>query len=248
MPIHDWSRVESGIFHAFHQQWLIAISNALNSGILPRDYYALPEQFAAGFGPDVLTLQVESGREEDEPQAEKRNGGIGLLLAKPKIEATAETDAEYYRRKQNSIAIRHVSGDRIVAMIEIVSPGNKSSRHGIHSFLSKAAELLDKGLHLLIIDLLPPGPRDPHGIHSAIWDEIAGKEYIPPSDKPLTLAPYEKDLAIRAYVEPVAVGDSLPEMPLFLKPNGCVHVPIESTYNTAFGFMPERWRKVLESK
>ena len=50
MPVHDWTHLEPGIFHAFHQQWIIAISNVLNQGVLPEDYYALPEQHAAGFG------------------------------------------------------------------------------------------------------------------------------------------------------------------------------------------------------
>ena len=32
MPIHDWSRVDAGLFHHFHQAWTIEISNALNAG------------------------------------------------------------------------------------------------------------------------------------------------------------------------------------------------------------------------
>ena len=28
MPIHDWSRVDAGIFHDFHQAWTIEIRNA----------------------------------------------------------------------------------------------------------------------------------------------------------------------------------------------------------------------------
>ena len=96
MPIHDWLRVEAGIFHAFHQQWLIAISNALNSGILPADYYALPEQYDAGFGPDVLTLQ-DTQAVEDGPNDVPTSGSGGLLVAEPKIEVTAETDLEFYR-------------------------------------------------------------------------------------------------------------------------------------------------------
>lgn len=35
MPVHDWTRVEAGIFHAFHHRWISAISDALNEGILP---------------------------------------------------------------------------------------------------------------------------------------------------------------------------------------------------------------------
>jgi hypothetical protein len=33
MPIHDWTRVDAGLFHAFHQMWIITLSRALNSGV-----------------------------------------------------------------------------------------------------------------------------------------------------------------------------------------------------------------------
>ena len=39
--------------------------------------------------------------------------------------------------------------------------------------------------------------------------------------------------------------DALPEMPLFLEPNGCVQAPLDATYQTAFAAMPRRWRRVL---
>ena len=47
MPIHDWSRVSAGTFHAFHVAWLGHIQEALNTGVLPPDYYAMAEQIAA---------------------------------------------------------------------------------------------------------------------------------------------------------------------------------------------------------
>jgi hypothetical protein len=245
MPVHDWARVDAGIFHAFHHDWITDVARALNAGILPEDFYALPEQHAAGFGPDVLSLQG-SPDEQGSAAPVSSGSGVGVLIAPPKLDLTAETEMEFYRRKQTPIAIRHVSGDRVVAMIEIVSPGNKSARNALRSFVEKAAELLDQRVHLLIVDLLPPGPRDPQGIHAAIWEEIAGQEWAPPAGKPLTLAAYETALTVRAYVCPIAVGDPLPEMPLFLEPNGCVQVPLEATYQTAFAAMPRRWRRVLE--
>jgi hypothetical protein len=246
VPVHDWTRVEAGIFRAFHQQWIISISNVLNEGLLPEDYYALPEQHAAGFGPDVLTLET-SREDEWRPESPSPSGGrAALLVAAPKRDLTAETDLEFYRRKQTAVVVRHVSGDRVVAMVEIVSPGNKSTRHALRSLVEKAASLLDQGIHLLIADLHPPRRHDPHGMHAAVWEEIAGEEYRPPGGQPLTVAAYETALTVRAYVRPVAVGDPLPEMPLFLEPNGCVQVPLEATYHTAFVAMPRRWREVLE--
>src|SRR5262249_31510031 len=108
-------------------------------------------------------------------------------------------------------------------------------------------ELLDKRIHLLIVDLFPPGRRDPQGIHGEIWDEIAGQEYVAPKDKPLTLAAYESGLTIRAYVVHAAVGDVLADMPLFLEPEKAVEAPLEATYNAAFAEVPRRWRRVLEA-
>ena len=80
MPIHDWTRVPAGIFHDFHHGWITAIRNALNAGLLPPDYYALAEQFAAGFGPDVLTLQGrgENGDLDREPRAAPPSGEGGV--------------------------------------------------------------------------------------------------------------------------------------------------------------------------
>jgi hypothetical protein len=158
---------------------------------------------------------------------------------------SAETDMAFYRRKQSSVAVRHESGDRIVSVVEVVSPGNKASRNALRRSVEKAAELLEQGIHLLVLDLLPPGRRDPQGIHAAIWEEIIGQEGAPPPAKPLTLASYASGLSVRAYVVPVAMGDVLTDMPLFLEPQTAVRVPLEPTYQTAFSDVPRRWRDVL---
>jgi hypothetical protein len=57
MPVHDWTRVEAGIFHHFHNEWMPAICNTLNDGLLPEGFYALIEQHAGSYIADVLTLQ-----------------------------------------------------------------------------------------------------------------------------------------------------------------------------------------------
>lgn len=245
MPVHDWTRVDAGIFHHFHHDWITEIARALNRGILPSDYYALAEQHAAGFGPDVLTLEgVGNDDGDDGGPASETTGGV--LLAVPKLQPIAETDVAFYRRKQKLIAVRHVSGDRLIAVVEVVSPGNKAGRNPLRSFVEKAAEFLERGIHLLILDLFPPGRRDPQGLHAEIWEEIAGQQHTAPGDKPLTLAAYESGLTVRAYVVPVAVGDVLIDMPLFLEPEKAVDVPLEATYNAAFAEAPRRWRRVLE--
>ncbi len=245
MPMHDWTLVEAGIYHAFHHEWISEIFRTLNQGLLPEGYYALPEQVAAGFGPDVLTLQDQRPDADGGPGTGSAATGT-LLQSRPQTRFTAKSDVEFYRKKKSSIAIRHVSGDRLVAMIEILSPGNKNSRNHFRAFIDKACDLLEHRIHLLLVDPFPPGQRDPNGIHAAIWDEVLEDSFVLPADKPLSLVAYESELIARAYIETVAVGDVLPDMPLFLEPNGCVKVPLEATYQTAFAVMPRRWRDVLQ--
>jgi hypothetical protein len=251
MPIHDWTRVDAGIFHDFHHEWISTVKRALNAGLLPADYYALAEQIASGLGPDVLTLETvprqppAPGGNGPAGAAASGAGGVAVATKPPGARFTAATDSERYARKRKSITIRHVSGDRVVAVIEIVSPGNKASRHALRGFVDKAVELLDAGIHLLVIDLFPPGPRDPQGIHAAVWSEMADDGFALPPDKPLTLAAYSSGEVVRAWIEPVAAGDALPEMPLFLEPELYVPVPLEATYGTAFEGVPRRWRDVL---
>ena len=120
MAIHDWTRVGAGIFHHFHHGWIAAITGTLNAGLLPPEFYALAEQQAAGFGPDVITHQTARPDEEGEAPAARTPGGTGgLLLVPPRVSYRAEFGQEFFRRKKSTVVVRHVSGDHIVAVVEV---------------------------------------------------------------------------------------------------------------------------------
>ncbi len=244
MPIHDWARVDAGIFHAFHHDWITELSRALNRGVLPGEYYALPEQFAGGLGPEVLTLR-RPGSNGTSPTVEFPNGGVAVAVAPPKVRIRMRSDANRYAAKAKGVAIRDASNHQVVAMVEIVSPGNKNNQNGLNAFVRKAREVLAAGVHLLIVDLFPPSKRDPRGIHGAIWGEDCGDDYAVPEDKPLTCVGYVGGAGAEAFIEPVAVGDVLPDMPLFLTPEVYVSVPLDATYQAAWEGMPAYWRDVL---
>jgi hypothetical protein len=258
MPVHDWTRVPDGTFHHFHVAWIPLLADVLNERALPRGYYAMAEQVAglasAGIIPDVLTLQaIDDEGEPDEGLDETSGSGGGTMLAtsRPRATVTARLDeAAMYAAKANHLVVRHHSNDRVVAILEVLSPGNKSGRKAIDQVIKKATTALWEGIHLLIIDLLPPTPSDPDGIHGAIWKSLSDRhEYRRPPDKPLTLASYSAwwlDTPIEAFVEPIAVGDALPPMPLFLAPGSHVMVPLEPSYMTAVSKIPQRARRPLE--
>ncbi|HET6884451.1 MAG TPA: DUF4058 family protein [Pirellulales bacterium] len=252
MPIHDWSRVEDGIFHAFHMGWNWQLQEALNAGRLPRDYYGLVEQqtLEGDEEPtrriaDLLTLNAGPSS-EDLPPLPPAEGGLALAEAPPKVShrATLEPD---YRLLRRTLAIRHVSGRRLVAVIEMVSPANKDRLQQVEQFVSKVAAFLDAGIHVLLIDSIPPGTCDPHGMHGAIgrWIDAGGGAYQWPATKALTLASYRAAEVPEAFVEHLSVGQPLPDMPLFFSPGRYVNVPLEATYMAAFAAMPQFWRDKL---
>src|SRR5262245_43244409 len=175
MPMHDWKRVPATIYHHFHQRWTIAICNTLNAGLLPPGYSALVEQHAGGLVPDVLALQRRSrSSRPDEPAG-------GLLTAAPPQTRLVRQAKTVLAARANRVVIRHRLGE-VVCMLEIVSPGNKSGRAALRAFVEKTVEFLRQGVHVLVIDLLPPTPRDPQGMHKAIWDEIEEEPFELPPD------------------------------------------------------------------
>ncbi len=246
MPIHDWGQVDAGMFHEFHLEWISTIKGILNEQLLPTGYFAMSERCenferleleAATRGrkppktyPDVLALQLhEPGRESKAPQSL-------ATLEKPRLKPLifAERDVVAYRQRRRRVVVRETPKDRLVAVIEIVSRGNKSSTEALTAFVKKVHRFLEANVHVLIIDIQNTTNRDPHGLHGVIWDRYFDGGYKRPAKKPFTFASYEASDRIGVYVAHASTGDACPTMPLFLAPQQCVNIPIETTYQAAW--------------
>jgi hypothetical protein len=245
MPIHDWTTAPSGFFHHFQQFWSGAICDALNDGRMPAGYYALVELHMIGLVPDILTLQQRSKPRPSGPaDGSDRGGGIAAAEAPPKVRYVSRVENALYVAKANRVVVRNAGG-QVVAVVEIVSPGNKQTAHAVGSFVQKAGELLRADVNLLVIDLFPPTPRDPQGLHPLIWAEVQDEPFELPADEPLTLAAYAAGPPTTAYVEPVAVGRPLPDMPAFLDADTYVPAPLGPTYEETWARCPREFREAV---
>lgn len=158
--------------------------------------------------------------------------------------ARAETDDLAYTRKANRIAIRHARGD-LVAAIEVVSPGNKNNKNGFAAFLSKVVGFLHHEINVVVVDLFPPGPRDTEGLYAAIWSEFSGLPSEPlPHANSRTIASYDAGERT-AYVDPIQIGEPLPDTPLFLAPGWYVNIPLERTYMASWAETPQAIRDLV---
>ena len=215
MPVHDWTRVDAGIFHDFHNAWLTEIRNVLNNGALPEGYYVRLHRAARGSDHSRRVGAVPR------PHSTSRRGvspswtSVGRCAAAGPMEADSLGVRPTRRR---TLAVRHVSGHRLVALIEVVSPSNKDRADHVEEFVAKVTLVLGFGIHVLVIDLFPSGSHDPSGMHGAVremlddGDAIQGDEL--PDDEPLSLVSYKAGQPIDAYLEQVRVGQPLPDMPL----------------------------------
>jgi hypothetical protein len=171
-----------------------------------------------------------------------------LVRDRPKTTYVVESAPVAYVRKKSRVVVRHVSDDRVIALVEIISPGNKSGDGVFDEFRTKVVQLLRADVNVLLIDLLPRTSRDRRGIHANIWTAVVGGKVTTTRQPPLTLVSYETGDILRGYYEPVGVGQTLPDMPLFLEYGWHVPVPLERTYAAAYKTVPLRWRRVIEGQ
>ncbi len=227
MPLHDWARVDAGTFHDFHQGWAVEIRNALNRGVLPAGFVAATDQRVSGFEPDVSA----HARPTRTPAAPS---GLAVAQAPPGVKRVAklETEAEAFARRKNRVVVRHARGE-VVAVIEIVSPGNRDRDHSVNRLVGKVREFLRDGVNVLLIDPFPPGEFDPAGLHGAVSRSWLG-ETSPTDELPPVVVSYDAGEPLTAYTDPLVVGAPLPDAPLFLEPGVYVPLPLEATYLAAW--------------
>jgi Protein of unknown function (DUF4058) len=249
MAIHDWTRVDAGIFHHFHHAWIEENARGLNRMLRGTDYYALAEQVAGGIGPDILTLQrpAADGKQDPKPASPRPSNAVALADSPPKVRFRIPDAKRWYASKKKAVTIRHISEHNVIAVLEILSPGNKSTLAALADFVGKAQELLRAGIHFALVDIFPPTRRDPQGIHPILWTDEDDDVFQFDPAKPLTCASYRAGPLAEAFVEPVGVGDLLPDLPVFLVADEYVPVPLEKTYQSAFEAVPDFWREALTS-
>src|SRR5262245_28585185 len=251
MPIHDWSRVDAGIFHDFHLSWIHCLRTELNERLLPEPFYALAEPVAGAAVPDVLTLEVQvpAAGESAGLRALLKEESPGSAVALAPSKVLVQDLGPAYSRLARRIAIRSsLRDDKLVAVIEVVSPGNKDARLRSQHFVEKSVSFLEAGIHLLILDLHPPTPVVPRGFHGLICEDLGHQAPEIPGGRDLQLASYEvlEDGIPRAHVVGLRVGEPLPDMPVFLLPHHFVRMPLERNYDEAFRSLARKFRQILE--
>jgi hypothetical protein len=243
MTMHDWSRVDDDAFHHFHGAWIFALARALNAGRLPPGYYAFGEQHLSRKSGDVLGLHA-SDPDSAPPPAHPGDRAVALAEALPRVSRTVPLKVAPVG-KQRTLSVRHSRGHRIVALVEVVSTSNKATGTGRAEFVEKVTAALRGGIHCAVLDVLPRGRHDPSGMHGLIVDELGGEDEAVPPHKQFTFSSYLATDEPVAYLQHFALGEPVPNVPLFLTPQHYIDLPAAESYAEAYRDMPEFFREIL---
>jgi hypothetical protein len=233
MPLRDHFRSPLDDVHSWdelHGMWPAMIVRKLIE-VLPEPYFAAP-------GVHLGTLyEVDVGTYRDPPaESNGPDGGEGgvavATYAPPKPTLTLEprlpNQDVYEVRIYNSRRNR-----RLVAAIEIVSPSNKDRPETRGTFVAKVAALLKHDICVSIVDVVSTSDFNLYAelmrfLESA--DPALGDEAPPMYAATLRMRYEDRRRMMDNWYHPLALGQPLPTLPIWLKETWAIALDLESSY------------------
>ncbi len=209
--------IESWIWEDFHARLIPAIYDKLNPA-LPKRYIASTELYITQVDPSNDDEQFPlTGPDLHIAERETAFSGAAVATA----EAPINTTIALISRKRRYIKIVDQEERRVVTVIEVLSPSNKTGGDNGEAYRLKRQEFLGGEVSLVEIDLLRSGQRPPLGepvpaitdyyilVHRswrrtrlAIWP-FSVREAIPPVHVPLDPDVQDVVLDLRSCIDHV---------------------------------------------
>jgi hypothetical protein len=197
-------------WHAFYNSWTTYISSQLNA-MLPEGYFA---EANVQFGVEIDVAAFEE-RLATPPQG-------AWSPAPPLASFPLELPAAVIE-----VGVYSRSGGPVLAgAVELVSPANKDRE----ALVSKCAAYLQSGVGLVLVDVVTDRSGD---LHRELLARVGAGDPGPgPSLSGSAYRPVDRDGAptLDVWREPLAVGQRLPSLPLWLRGGLCLPVELEATY------------------
>lgn len=221
MPLHEWSVLDN--WDGFHTYWMTELAGLLRRTLPP------PYRVLLGNSP-LLAL----GGTRHRPDVGATNGqhsaggSSGGAYREPDVEVLVAP-------LEQDLTVQVERDERLVAAIEIISPGNKDRPDTRDYYTTRYLAYLHHGVHLLIIDVhsRPIGFSFPQRMAAELVTTLPS----PPAPSAVVyrvgeaMPPDGRLLAV--WAEPLTVGQPLPAMSLPLTVHLAVPIDLEGTYSRA---------------
>lgn len=223
MPILNHLEINDIVnFRSFHNSWAVHIAEDLNR-LLPKGFRATPH---AQIGSREVDVRTDRGLSEVE---KKQLISLYQPTSPPMtVRATFPTEIEVF-----VVNVRRPVYET-VGVVEIVSEGNKDRPESRNAFVAKCQNLLSQDVSLVIVDVLTIPAFNLH--HQLLRALKISEEQPKDEEIPLYCVAYRKTFdmeelpAIDFWDYALKIGDTLPQLPLFITSDVTVPVNLEKTY------------------
>src|SRR6266852_2011648 len=204
-------------WEGFHGWWAAALAGSLNDHLLPPDYYA---EFQVTLGTRVK-VNVATFTEEGALEPHRPNGATTAVQTRVWTPPTPVAVFPAIFPDDFEIQVfSSVAGPTLVAAIELVSPRNKDRDEARRAFAAKCAAYLQRGIGLMIVDIVTSRHANLHDELMALMGH--GNGFVFPAPTPLYTTAYrpahrQERNEIDLWREPLAVGGPLPTLPLAVR-------------------------------
>ena len=229
MPLLDHFRPplsDDWPWEGVHSAWATHIATQLNKRFLPADYYAIPHiKMGSPVEIDVSTFE-RSRKIAVEPE-----GGVAIW-APPAPTLVADIDFSGLDLFEVQV-VRRVGGPQLCATIELISPANKDRPSHRLAFAVKCASYLQEGISVLTLDVVTVRTANLHEVLLRVLEktgELAWQSPTGLSAIAYRVATAQGKQRLEVSAMPISVGDCLPKMPLWLREDYCLELPLEETY------------------
>ena len=220
-PLRQWGSV--------HSTWANAITQQLNAEVLPADYVAQPRtQIGNLCEIDVGTLKASAGGTNG-----TTNGAAGWAPPPP------ARSLPFTFRPAETFEVQvfqELGGVELRAAIELVSPANKDRPATREAFALKCASYLLGGVSVVVVDVVTERLANLHEELLGLLEMTSEPPWRSPTN--LYAVAYRVVLSggrrqMDLWSEPLALGDRLPTMPLWLAADLCVPLRLDESYAAA---------------
>jgi hypothetical protein len=220
-------------WESFHSSWATKLADALTERWLPPNYIA---EEHVHLGPSV-EIDVATFAQEAVATAEEASGVVATLGSK--VWTPPAADAVFSAVFPDTFELRILStdtGPRLVAAIELISPGNKDRPTERRAFATKVASYLYQGISVIIVDIVTNRRAN---LHNEILRVMEAAETLHMSSETTLYAVAYRPLRrgqgdeIDVWRAPLTLGAALPTLPLGLRADLVIPVDFEAAYAEA---------------
>ncbi len=218
-------------WEGFHSLWASEIVRQLNGSVLPADFIAEPTiKMGVEIEVDIATLQ-----QGQRVSAENNGGVLTAVYAPPQPALSFPVDFAGLQTFEIKVQ-KEEGGLRLVAAIELVSPGNKDRPATRQAFVRKCATYLQEGVSVIIVDIVTERAGNLHAELMATLNASVKTSVHQP--RQLYAAAYRaligKSAAqVDAWPAALELGKALPTLPLWLDVDLAVPVDLEESYRAS---------------